>query len=138
MRTFDTWTAFLLMLFGLVGLCGLFASYAPAIPLERAMARIAALDEVAGPGDAARTDRCLRIALGSVAPMVLDGIGPMPERVTEARRVVVDEERREAASIGYRTRLMLGVVTAIAAFLGAGIMALSRKATAQELRLPPP
>lgn len=126
MRAFDSWTAFLLMLFGVVGLCGLFASYANSIPLERALARGAALDQVLeAPGPAA-LER-LRPGLGDLATPVLDGTGPLAARVSSARKVVADEQGREAASIGYRTRLMLGVITVIAGALGAGIMAIARR-----------
>jgi hypothetical protein len=58
---------------------------------------------------------------------VLDGTGPLADRVAAARAVVSDEGRREAASIGYRTRLMLCVVTVIAAVLGAGMLGLARR-----------
>ena len=126
MRTFDSWTAFLLMLFAVVGLCGLFASYANSIPLERALLRSAALDQVLTAADPAALAR-LRPELGELATPVLDGAGLLAERVGAARRVVANEQEREAASIGYRTRLMLGVVTVIAAALGAGIMALARR-----------
>ena len=130
MRAFDGWSAFLLMLFAVVGLCGLFASYANSIPLERALARSAALDQVLDAPGAASLER-LRPGLGDLAVPVLDGTGPLPVRVGAARKVVADEQEREAASIGYRTRLMLGVVTVIAGALGAGILALAR-------RQPPP
>lgn len=126
MRAFDGWTAFLLMLFAVVGLCGLFASYANSIPLERALARSAALDQVLDAPDAAARER-LRPVLDTLAASVLDGAGPLAVRVGAARKVVADEQEREAASIGYRTRLMLGVVTVIAGALGAGIMAIARR-----------
>lgn len=125
MRYFDTWTAFLVMLFMLVGLCGLFASYAAGIPLERGIARSALLDRAlaADPAQLA----AMRPVLGSLAPAVIDGPAPLPERIARARLVVADEQRREAASVDYRTRLMLGVVTLLAAALGAGILALTRR-----------
>ena len=61
---------------------------------------------------------------------MLDGTGPLADRVAAARAVVFDEERREAASVAYRTRLMLGVVTVLAAILGAGILGLARRTPA--------
>lgn len=122
----DAWSAFLVMLFALVGLCGLFASYAPSIPLERGVARSALLDRVLAAGETGALEP-FRPALGPLARQVLDGPGPLPERVATARTVVADEQRREASSITYRTRLMLGVITALAAILGTGILALDRK-----------
>ncbi len=133
MRRFDSWSLFLVMLFAIVGLCGLFASYATSIPLERGLARSAALDQVlaadAGTDAATRLER-LRPGLGPLAPDVLDGTGPLADRVAAARAVVLDEERREAASVAYRTRLMLGVVTILAAILGVGILGLARRTPA--------
>ena len=123
---FDAWSAFLVMLFALVGLCGLFASYAPSIPLERGLARSATLDRVLASQDDGSLER-LRPALGPLASAVLDGPGPISSRVAVARTVVAEEQRREAASITYRTRLMLGVITVLAAILGAGILGLERK-----------
>ena len=43
-RVNPTWIAFLAMAFVVVGLAGLFASYAVPLPLQRAIAREAALD----------------------------------------------------------------------------------------------
>ena len=128
MRPVSTWTAFLVILFGIVGLCGLFASYAPSIPLERADAREAILDQVlaAGPGGQASIEP-FRPQLANLATLVLDTPGPLEPRVAKARLMVADEGRREAASVAYRTRLMLGVVTLLAAALGAGILAMSVK-----------
>ncbi len=135
MRFVDAWTAFLVMLFLVVGLCGLFASYATSIPLERAVARSTLLDQAlaasTAPDAPARLD-ALRPALGSLAAPLLDGAGPMPERVAQARLVITDEQRRESVSIGYRTRFMLAVVTVIAAFLAAGILALTRRMAAND------
>lgn len=125
MRFVDSWTAFLVMLFVVVGLCGLFASYAASVPLERGLARSALLDR-AQVADAAQL-QAMRPALGSLGAAVIDGAGPLAERVTAARLVVADEQRREAASVNHRVRLMLVVVTAIAAVLGAGLMSLTRK-----------
>ncbi len=126
----DSWTAFLVMLFAVVGLCGLFASYATSIPLERGLARSELLDQVladaAAPDAAVRLER-LRTRLDSLAPAVLDGSGELVGRVKAAHAVVEDEQRREMASLGFRVRLMLGVVTTLAAVLGAGILGLARR-----------
>ena len=130
MRFFDPWAAFLVMLFAVVGLCGLFASYATSIPLERGIARSALLDQVladAGAPDAAARMSQLRPRLDTLAPAVLDGSGPLEDRVKAARAVVQDEQQREEASLAFRTRLMFAVVTLIAAILGAGILSLSRR-----------
>ena len=130
MRFLDPWAGFLVLLFAVVGLCGLFASYATSIPLERGIARSALLDQVladaAAPDAAARLSQ-LRPQLDTLAPAVLDGSGPLGDRVKAARAVVQDEQQREETSLAFRTRLMLAVVTLIAAALGAGILSLARR-----------
>lgn len=133
MRTFDSWAAFLVMLFAIVGLCGLFASYATSIPLERGQARLALLDRVmvdgTGSDGPARLEK-LRPQLGSLAPALLDRSGLLEDRVKTARAIVQDEQQREESSLTYRTRLMLGVITSIAAVLGVGILGLARRTAA--------
>lgn len=126
---FDSWSAFLVTLFGLVGLCGMFASYAASIPLERGIARSVILDQAAS-ADPQRLET-MRPVLGSLAATVIDGPGPLPERVAKARMVVVDEQRREAASVDYRTRLMLCVITVLAALMGCAILAVTRRNAAE-------
>ncbi len=127
---FDSWSAFLVMLFVVVGLCGLFASYANSIPLERGVARSALLDEAfiasTQPDAPARLEQ-LRPNLGALAAVVLDGTGPVPDRIAKARAIVLDEQQREGASLAYRTRLMLCVVTGLAALLAVGILNLARR-----------
>ena len=127
---FDSWSAFLVMLFAVVGLCGLFASYATSIPLERGVARSALLDETlqasAFPDGPARLER-LRPRLGSLGAAVLDGTGALADRIATARALVVDEQQRESSSLAYRTRLMLAVITTLAALLSVGILNLARR-----------
>lgn len=133
MRPQATWTAFLLMCFALVGLTGMFASYAVTIPLERTLARTAVLDGVLAESrqpDPARL-ATLRMMLGpDVGPRVLDGPGDLFDRVAAQRAVVLQEGEREERSVVYRIRLLVAVVTVIAALVGSGIMALSRRGAA--------
>ena len=135
MRATGPWIAFLVTLFALVGLCGMFASYATAIPLERGVARSALLDRVlqeGGGADAAPRLEAVRPLLGTLGPAVLDGPGSIQARVAAARIIVRDEQRRESDSIAYRTRLMLGIVTALSAGLGGGILVLARRSADRE------
>ena len=125
-----TWTAFLLMCFALVGLTGMFASFATSIPLERALIRTGTLDQVlaaARTPDAAARLAALRPALGPDADAVLSGPGELWDRVAAQRRVVLDEQGREARSVAHRVRIMVGTVTLLAALVGAGIMALASR-----------
>jgi hypothetical protein len=66
-----------------------------------------------------------------LAQTVLDGPGPLAERVAAARAVVLDEQQREESSVAYRIRLMLGVVTVLAACLGGGIVAIAARGAPQ-------
>ncbi len=129
MRQNLSWVAFLLMCFAVVGLTGLFASYGPLIPLERGVARNAVLDQALaegrGPDGAARLE-ALRDPLGSLAGIVLVP-GDIVDRVLAARAVVRSEETREAASVAYRVRLMLGIVTLLGGLFGAGVMLFALK-----------
>ena len=139
MRPDATWTAFLMMCFAVVGLTGLFATFSAGIPLEHGMARLAVLDQVlaaARQPDAATRLPALRPelarSLGTLeADVVLSGPGELFDRVAAARETVLSETGRESRSVTYRTRLMVGIVTLMAALVGAGIMALSRRGAAQ-------
>ena len=139
MRPDATWTAFLMMCFAVVGLTGLFATFSAGIPLEHGMARLAVLDQVlaaARQPDAATRLPALRPelarSLGTLeADVVLSGPGELFDRVAAARETVLSETGRESRSVTHRTRLMVGIVTLMAALVGAGIMALSRRGAAQ-------
>ena len=125
-----TWTAFLLMCFALVGLSGLFATYATTIPLERALIRTGTLDQVlaaARAPDAADRLAALRPALGERADAVLSGPGELWDRVAAERAMVLDEQGREARSVAHRTRILVVIVTLMAGLVGAGIMALGQR-----------
>jgi len=131
MRPNATWTAFLLMCFALVGLTGMFASYAVTIPLDRMTARTGVLDQVlaaARQPDAPARLTALRTYLGpDVSKTVMDGPGDLFDRVAAQRAVVIDEGEREARSVTYRIRVLVAVVTVAAGFVGCGIMGLSRR-----------
>ena len=131
MRPQATWTAFLLMCFALVGLPGMFASYAVSIPLDRTLARTAVLDGVLAEGrqpDPAR-QATLRMMLGpEVGPRVLDGPGELFDRVAAQREVVLQEGTQEERSVVHRVRVLVAVVTIMAGLVGSGIMGLARRA----------
>ena len=116
------WIAFVLVCFLLTGMVGLFASYGPSIPLERALRRIAAVDEAttAGVMDAP----ALRLTLGKSADDVLTGPGDLPARLARARSAIIADAEEDEAGVGARTRLMIFVVTALAAAIGTGILLL--------------
>lgn len=125
-----TWTAFLLMCFALVGMAGLFGTYATTVPLERALIRTGVLDDVLAASradDAPARLEALRPALGPRADTVLSGPGELWDRVAAERAIVLDEQGREARSVAHRLRILVVIVTLMAALVGAGIMGLSQR-----------
>ena len=120
---------FLVMCFAIVGLVGFFAAFATPVPLYRAVAREAALDDalVAVHGANAQA------ALEALKPRLDDSAAalfPLPanpdaaiaaERVAMRRRFVL-----EANATAGRMNLMIAVVTVMACVFGAAIIGFSR------------
>ena len=127
-RNLATWTAFLLCSFAVVGMMGLFASYAAPLPYERAAARDAVLDQVLETKDDKAALEPLREMLDDSAPAVIDGSGPLASRVAAARAAMHEAMRREADAIGSRVRLELVVVTLVAAMFGAAMLIAAARA----------
>ncbi len=98
MRNRGVWIGFLVMCFVLTGMVGLFASYSVAVPLERALHRLAVLD--GGP------------ALGQA-------------EARDARAAIMAEAQAEERVVATRTRWMIGLVTVISAAIGAGLLLLA-------------
>ena len=117
-RNSATWMAFLAMAFAVVGLIGVFASYAAPLPLQRALARDAALDAALATGGGKAALEGLRDQLDDNAAAVIDGGGPLADRVATARAAMHAELEHEAAAVGARLRLELLVVTVVAAGFG--------------------
>ena len=124
------WAAFLAMCFVVVGMMGLFASYAGQIPLERAVHRLGVLDQVAAaaaaPDAASRLDE-LRPLLGDRAAAVLDGAGPTAPRIEAERRSALAEGVAESDAISVRVRLLLLFVTLTAAAFGIVVLGMARR-----------
>lgn len=118
----NVWIAFLLVCFLLTGMIGLFASYGPSIPLERALHRIAAVDHASTGGTLDAP--ALRVALGKSADDVLTGPGDVADRLARARAAIIADAEADQAGVGARTRLMIFVVTALSAAVGTGILLL--------------
>ena len=131
MRPQAAWTAFLLMCFALVGLTGMFASYAVTIPLDRTLARTAVRDGVLAEGQQPDPTRqaTLRMMLGpEVGPRVLDGPGDLFDRVAAQREVVLQEGTQEERSVVLWVRRVVAGVTVMAGLGGRGIMGWARRA----------
>ena len=115
-ETSYTWMAFVAMTFVVVGLMGLFATYAAPLPLERALARDAALDEAlaaSGTSDERTRLDALRSALGDSGPAIAQGEGPLLARIQRERAVMRRAFLAEAEALANRLRLMIVIVTVV-------------------------
>ena len=101
-RQGGVWAAFLAVCFVVVGLAGGFALYAAPVPLQRALARGAVLDQALLAGES-------------------------PAQIVRERAAVRDEAEREEAAVVARIRLTLLVVTVMAGLFGVVVMGLSRR-----------
>jgi len=129
MRNRGAWTAFLAAAFLVLGLMGLFATFAAPLPLQRALARETALDDAlatAGAPDQAAQLESLRTRLDDSAAAVIDGSGDLRDRVTAARVAMRTQLEREADAIAGRLRLLIVIVTCVAALFGAIVMGVGR------------
>lgn len=127
-RSLAPWTAFLLCCFAVVGLMGLFASYAAPLPYERAELRDSVLDRALQAGDSKAALEPLRDQLDDSAATVIDGPGALPGRVAAARAAMRETMRTDAAAIGSRLRLELCVITVVAAGFGAAMLVAAARA----------
>ncbi|MGH7119822.1 MAG: hypothetical protein ACREFP_12670 [Acetobacteraceae bacterium] len=121
---------FLAMAFVIVGLAGVFASYAAPVPLARALRTEAALDQVlatAGKSDQAAELAKLRPALGPHAASVLEGPGTLEARVAAARTRLMAHVTAEQAAVGARLRLLVVVATIAAALFGIAMLGVRRR-----------
>lgn len=101
-RQGGVWAAFLAVCFVVVGLAGGFALYAAPVPLQRALARGAVLDQALLAGKA-------------------------PAEIVQARAAVREEAEREEEAVTARIRLTIIVVTVMAGLFGIGVMGLARR-----------
>ncbi len=121
-RNSGPWMGFLAMTFAIVGLVGLFASYAAPLPLERALARDATLDEALTTDGSAAALGKLRDRLGDSAALVIDGQGPLATRVATARAAMHAALLEESDATGTRLRLTVLVITVVGAVFGMVIL----------------
>jgi hypothetical protein len=125
-----TWTAFLVIAFGVVGMIGAFSTFAGQIPFDRAMVRIHAIDEAVvashQPADAAR-DTELRTVLDESADRVLKGDGTIEARAAAERTRVLGDFYAESKDYGFRLRIVIVAFTAAAALFGAMILSIARR-----------
>ncbi len=128
-RDTGSWTAFLVMAFAVIGLLGAFATYAAQIPLERALARDAALDQALAAsksGDGARL-KMLHDALGDSAEQLDPAPGYTPARIETERTRMRAAFEAEAADVGFRLRIVIAAFTAAGALFGAFVLGIVRR-----------
>ena len=124
------WAAFLAMAFAIVGLAGIFATFAAPLPLQRALARETTLDQVlaaAGAPDADQALAAFRPALGDSADAVLTGTGDLAGRVARERVAMRHRLSVEAAEVGLRLRVMIGIFTIAGALFGIAVLSIVRR-----------
>ncbi len=124
------WTAFLAMAFVVVGLAGLFASYAAPLPLARAVEREAALDDALaaahGPNPEAAIE-ALRPRLAGSADALLPVGGDMDARIAAERRAMRARLTEEARVTALRSRWIIGIVTLMGIAFGAAMLRAARR-----------
>ena len=121
---------FLAMCFAIVGLVGLFASFAAPLPLARAMAREATLDQAQLALHSANPQAAMDVlkdrlddSAQAFSPLPAD-----PDAAVAAERVAMRARlRAEAAAVASRMQLMICIVTAMAAVFGCAIIGFGRR-----------
>jgi hypothetical protein len=124
-----TWTAFLAMAFIVVGLSGVFASYAAPLPLARAVEREGALDDAAAAAhrpDAAAAIAALRPRLAESADALLPVGGDMDARIAAERRAMRARLTAEAQAAATRARWIIVLVTLTGTAFGVAVLHAAR------------
>ncbi len=125
-----TWIAFLVMAFVVVGLTGLFASYAVPLPYQRAISRDTALDDALAAGhaaDPAAALAALRDRLGDSADAVLSPGTDLDARIARERAAMRARLLAEADAVATRTRWLICVITVMGAAFGAAVLQVGRR-----------
>jgi hypothetical protein len=108
-----------------VGLTGIFATYAAPLPLERAMAREAALDAAlaaAGTPDPQAALAALAPRLGDSAQALEGAPAGLPARVAQERVAMRARFAREASGLAAQLRLLSALITVTAAIFVCAIV----------------
>lgn len=121
------WAGFLAMAFIIVGLCGLFATYAAQLPYRREAFAETRLDAAISATDPQARLDMLREALGD------DGVGAFPvsgdtrQRIETARRILRRHFEEQAADIALRLRIVIVVFTGASALFGLMVVSVLRR-----------
>jgi hypothetical protein len=120
---------FLATCFLVVCLVGVFASYAAPIPYARGLFKEQALDDAlttAGKPDQAALLAALSDRLGEQADLVINGPGPLPQRVARARAEARSEAMTEGAAEASQMRLLVIVTSIVCAIFGMALSGVGR------------
>ncbi len=123
----SAWGGFLVMAFIVLGLCGLFSTYAAQLPYQRALYADARLDAARDAPDAPAQLARLRAALGDDGAGAFDGTGDIVQRIDHAHRVLTQHFQRQGADIALRLRIVLVVFTAAASLFGVMVVSVLRR-----------
>ena len=119
--------AFMAMAFAIVGLTGLFATFAAPLPLQRALAREAALDRAAAAAGSAEPEAALaalRPQLGKSAAALAPGPG-LDGRIAAERAAMRARFAVESAVTLTRLRWLVAVITAMGALFGVALLGMA-------------
>lgn len=115
------------MAFIILGLCGLFATYAAQLPYQRAFFAEAKLDAAAtAPDPQARLDQ-LRDTLGDDGAGAFPTDGDIRQRIETARHVLDRHFQDQAADIALRLRIVIVVFTGASALFGLMVVSVLRR-----------
>ncbi len=120
---------FLAMSFLLVCLVGVFASYAAPIPYARGLLKEQALDDALatnGKPDQAALLAALSDRLGEQADLVINGQGPLPQRIARARAEARAEAMTEGQAEASQMRLLVIVTSVVCAIFGMALSGVGR------------
>jgi hypothetical protein len=124
--------AFVAMAFVVVGLLGVFATYAAPLPLERALAREAALDAALAAARGANPEAALaalKPQLDDSTGVLVGGVGGIEERIAHERIAMRARFTTEAAATALRLRWLIGMVTLMGAVFTMTMMGSSVRRT---------
>ena len=122
------WGGFLVMAFVILGLCGVFATYAAQLPFQRETYAEARLDAALTAPDADQRLETLRDTLGDDGAGAFASGGSIPERIENARHVLRLHFQAQAADIALRLRIVILVFTGGAALFGLMVVSIIRRA----------
>ena len=134
-RLSGTALGFIAIAFAMVGLIGLFATFAAPLPLERAIVRERTLDAVLsaaqGPDPAAALE-ALRPVLDDSADAVLPAAGQPPaadlvRRVAQERTAMRLRLEQDSATLAVRLRWLVCIVTVMAGVFSVAILHAGRR-----------